>query len=255
LRVNGVRISETGELLEEVTNYWSNLYVSQRVCNSEIDKYLAEIEIDKVLNEQEKTSCEGLMSVSECTDVLFKMKKNKSPGCDGLQPEFYQTFWEDIKYMVTDSLNEAFCTGKMSASQRRGIITLMFKKGDREELKNWRPISLLNTDYKLAAFVISGRMQQVLSNIVSTDQTGYIKGRFVGSNIRLIEDVFDYINKNNKEGATIFCDFEKAFDSVEFIFLKKVLEKFNFGPQFRQWIDVFYNKIDSNVTTGYQNLS
>ena len=76
-------------------------------------------------------------------------------------------------------------------SQRKGIKTLLYKKGEHENLQNWRPINLLNYDYKILAYVLASRLQKVIGNIVKNDLTGYIKGRFVGQNIRLIQDIIE----------------------------------------------------------------
>ena len=109
-------------------------------------------------------------------------------------------------------------------------------------LKNWRPLSLLNTDYKILTKLLAIRLQKVLPSIISEDQTGYIKGRYIGENIRTILDVFEYTNNQVNPGAMIFLDFEKAFDTVSWDFLLKALKKFNFGENFIKWIKVIYNK-------------
>ena len=93
------------------------------------------------------------------------MKLNKAPGADGLTTEFYREFWPDIKGLLVKSVNESFQKGIMGYSQRKGIITLIFKNGDREDLQNWRPITLLNIDYKLIATVLANRLQNVLHNL------------------------------------------------------------------------------------------
>ena len=175
------------------------------------------------------------------------MKNNKSPGSDGLPIEFYVTFWNDLKDIVVDVLNVSYGKGQMSISQRRAIITLMFKKGDPDLLKNWRPVSLLNSDYKIAAYVIANRIQKVLPKIINLDQAGYIKNRYIGSNIRLISDVIEYVKDKNMEGAALFCDFEKAFDTIEIPFILKVLKKFNFGDSLQKWVRTFYNGIEANI--------
>ena len=85
------------------------------------------------------------------------------------------------------------------------------KNKDPLLLKNWRFISLLNTDYKLATKCIAKRLEKVLPYLIDGDQTGYIKGRFIGENIRLISDIIE--QPENKGGMILFLDFEKAFDS------------------------------------------
>ena len=88
------------------------------------------------------------------------MPKNKAPGCDGLIIEFYKCFWSDVKDLVVESVNEAYTQGELSESQKQGVLTLLYKKGDKRNLDNWRPISLLNTDYKIIARVMPHRLQK-----------------------------------------------------------------------------------------------
>ena len=139
------------------------------------------------------------------------MKINKSPGSDGLQPEFYIQFWDQIKDTVVNSINEAFIKGELSNSQKRGILTLIYKKNDKTDLSNWRPISLLNTDYKLLAHVSAARLKKINNKIISPEQTGYIKGKFIGQNIRMIQDIIEYIENENETGAVVFLDLKKTF--------------------------------------------
>ena len=114
-----------------------------------------------------------------------------------------------------DSINYAYHKGELSIDQRRGIISLIPKKGkNRLLLKNWRPISLLNTDYKILTKCLSHRIQDVLPSIINSDQTGYIKGRYIGENIRTISDLIDYTSLRNMPGIVLLIDFEQAFDTI-----------------------------------------
>ena len=146
-------------------------------------------------------------------------------------------FWNAIGQITVDSLNYAFKNGDMSISQNRGIISLVPKK-DREKkyLKYWRPISLLNNDYKIVTKALALRLEKVLPTIISPNQTGYVKGRYIGESIRIITDMMSFTKKKNIPGLAVSLDFEKAFDSIEWCYLQKCLEAFNFCPQLRQWI-------------------
>ena len=88
-------------------------------------------------------------------------------------------------------------------------------------------------------------MEKVLPKIVNDSQTGYVKGRYIGENIRTISDIMSFTKTHNIPGLAVFLDFEKAFDSLEWNYLQKCLEVFNFGPQLRQWIRVIYSNISS----------
>ena len=91
----------------------------------------------------------------------------------------------------------------MSGSQRRGIITLSFKKGERLDPRNWRPITLLNVDYKIASRSISALLLKVLHSLVARDQSCCVPGRFMGENVAFIRDVIDYCSLSSTPVALI----------------------------------------------------
>ena len=103
------------------------------------------------------------------------MKGNKLPDIDHLSVEFYKIFWCEIGDLVVVSLNEAFTNGALTETMNTSVVTLIFKKGDRANMKNYRPMSLTNTDYKLLAHILANRIHQELDKIISIDQTSYIK--------------------------------------------------------------------------------
>ena len=119
-------------------------------------------------------------------------------------------------------------------------------KGDRD-FKNWRPISLLNVDYKIASKALALRLKKVLSAIINNAQTGYVEGRFIGENIRLISDILNFTADQDIEGIALFIDFEKAFDSFEWEYLFKALDIFQFGPDFKTWVKILYTNIFSCI--------
>ena len=96
-------------------------------------------------------------------------------------------------------------------------------------LSNWHPITLLNVDYKILAKVIAKRIEPVLTKLIHPDQTEFIKGRFIGQNIRLLNDLMEFTDDQNVPGILLFIDYEKAFDIIEWTFIQNVLKCFNFG--------------------------
>ena len=200
------------------------------------------------MNPEEKEKCEGMLTKAECLKALKGMKPGKTPGSDGLPIEFYKVFWNEISDCLLNAINYAYIEGKFSISQRRGIIKLIPKK-DAEPyfVKNWRPITLLNSDYKIAAKAIANRLQNVLPKLIDSDQTGFFKGRFIGENIRLIDGLINHTAARNIPGLLMFLDFEKAFDTVEWSFIWKALSSFNFGTSLINWIKLCYRNIESCV--------
>ena len=203
---------------------------------------------DKILDEEQRASCEGILTIEECAFALKNMKNGKSPGSDGLTTEFFKIFWNTIKSFYINSINYSYANGTLTEMQKQGVISLLPKKGkDSTSLNNWRPISLLNIDYKITTKAIANRMKKVLDILINDSQTGFLKGRYIGENIRTIFETIEHLNDENKPGLIFFADFEKAFDSIDHDFIFKVLNYFNFGDSFISWIRLFYNDAQSCV--------
>ena len=158
------------------------------------------------------------------------MKNCKTPGNDGLIKEFYVCFFKLLGKLFVFTLNYSFDHGKMSTSQKQAIIVLIQKKDrDSRLIKNWRPISLMNVDAKTASKALAtSRVKKIMHKLVYTDQTAYVKGRFIGESVRLIEDLLEYADQENEDRSLFAVDIEKAFDSVEHSFIYVTLEKFGF---------------------------
>ena len=176
------------------------------------------------------------------------MDSNKSPGTNGIPADFYNVFWNGIKLFFLASINTSFEKGLLSISQPRGLITLIPKKDQPKcYIKNWRPITLLNCDYKIAAKSIASRIKRTLPSIINSDQTGFLKNRFIGENIRLLNYIINYTDKEELPGLLLFIDFEKAFDTIEWPFIAKTLKYYNFGDSLISWIKLFYTDISNCI--------
>lgn len=244
-------VTDPQQILREVKRFYEDLYKSNCINPEHVHDYVFLQEVNE-LSQDEKQKCEGLMNLSECKKAVFSMKRNKAPGMDGLPIEFYQVFWNEIGEILVNAFNESFKKGQMSSSQRKGLITLIYKKGNSDELKNWRPVTLLNCDYKIVATVLAVRTQKVLASVIMDTQVGYIKGRLGGFNVRIVQDIINYMKAKIMEGALMFVDFTKAFDVIDLAFINKCLEKLNFGDEFRNWVAVLYKQIQSSVIVNGQ---
>ena len=260
LNGQGEQLHDQGDILEEQVKFYESLYSpTVKDVDSKFSEFVSGCDI-KHLSDDDKYSCEGKITLDECANALGKMANGKSPGLDGLTKEFYVTFWGVIEPIVVDSLNEAYDNGELSVSQKRGLISLLYKgKGDARSLNNWRPISLLNIDYKIATRVLATRIRQVLPSLIGPDQTGFMKGRFIGENIRLMEDTIRQCEKCNIPGVVLSLDFKKAFDCIDRKYIMRVLEYMNFGPSLRKWIYTVYNDsmsciINNGWVSGYFNI-
>ena len=162
--------------------------------------------------------------------------------------EFYKTFWVSLDDYLTDVFNSSFEYEEMSNSQKQAISTLLDKKGrDRTYLENWRPISLINVDAKIATKAIANRMKKVLPGIIHHNQSGFVKNRFIGETERSILDIMQHTDTQKMPSLLLFIDFEKAFDSVDWDYFTTSLKAFNFGPEFIKWVKTFYKNVSSCI--------
>jgi len=106
---------------------------------------------------------------------------------------------------------------------------------------------LLNVDSKIATKAIAKRLEASLPKLVNPDQTGFIKGRYIGENIRLIIDTMEFTKTHNIPGILVSLDFRKAFDSLEWPFIMRTLDAFNFGTSIKKWVSTFYTNVESAV--------
>ena len=251
---NNSELTNLEQIIQEEKRFYQKLYTSQSKQNihDEETSFLKNNSIPK-LSKNDQQLCEMDLTMDECTKALKLLSNDKSPGPDGFTTNFFKFFWIDIKEILFSSFQYSLKNKTLSNDQRRGILHLIPKsQKDLRYLSNWRPVSLLQTCYKILTKALAIRLQKILPKIVSSDQVGYISGRYIGENIRTIADLMTCSAKLKIPGYIVLIDFEKAFDSVEWEFLFKTLESFNFGPQFINWIKLLYTNISSCVgNNGY----
>ena len=253
-------VSSQKDINNELHNFYKNLYSNRcTTSSSEVSNMLSRMDL-KVLNQNEKELCKSYLTEEELYNALMEMNEDTSPGNDGLTVEFYKYFWIDVKFTYIASVIEGKLKGVMSTSQRQAIIKLIEKKDkDKLKVKNWRPISLLNVDLKIVSKALAKRIKEVLPSIISSEQTAYVKNRFIGEGGRLISDILEVSDTLNLNGYMVTIDFEKAFDSLNHKFLVQVLKKVGFPDYFIEWIKIFLNNqescvVNNGTTTQYFKL-
>ena len=240
---NGSIVSSPSDLCASLSGFYSSLFSVSSTDHTARDSLLDNISAS--LSPSEADCCEG-------KQALLGMAHGKAPGSDGLPMEFFVKFWDVLGLDLVDILNSCYLSGSLSLSQRRGIISFVFQKGDRLDARNCRPISLLNVDYKLAYRAIAGRLLKVIHSVVNKDQTCGVPGRFIGENVALLRDVVDFASSSNVPVAIISLDQEKAFDRVDWRLMRATLSKMGFGSSFICWVDLFYTGVQSAViVNGY----
>ena len=214
-------ITDQNAILTELVNYYAKLYNASARTEmqvKELENYIERTELPK-LNENQKLLCDNNpITLHECKTALYHLRTNKSPGLDGFSVEFYKAFWDDLKQCFLDSINFSASTSILTKTQYQGVITLIPKPGkDHSFPYNYRPITLLNCDYKIISKVINNRLTSVLHSLIGNEQNGFIKGGYrpIGYNIRLLFDFIDCMDHNDDAGTLLSLDVCKAFDSLK----------------------------------------
>jgi exonuclease III len=245
----GKIITESQGILETEEKYYQKLYrredrsqpnhnISTEIWNTPGNT----LEEEDIMNLTEEITEEELLK------IIKTNPQNKSPGTDGLTNEFYLEYWQLIKGLLTRAINTGLKRGTLPLSQRRGIISLIPKpQKDLEELKNWRPITLLNQDYKLLTKAIANRIQTTLTNIISDDQSGFVKGRYIGCNIQRTQNLIELCEEMQEKAILVNIDFEKAFDTISWNFIYTAMEKLGYPENFIKWVKTLYEGIETCV--------
>ena len=201
------------------------------------------------ITDSERDRLEQPLTEKELHTALKNLKNNKCPGSDGLSVEFYQTFWDEINGYLHKSLFFAQEQGVLSTEQKRGIISLILKKDtDRLSLHHWRPITLLSVDYKILTKALALRLKRIIPDLIFTDQTGYIAGRYIGTNLRTIEDIISYTDTTGESGFLLALNFQKAFDSVSWSSIAEALKLYGFGDMYIRWAQTVYQDSETCVS-------
>jgi hypothetical protein len=184
----------------------------------------------------------------EVEAVMKTMSTGKSPGADGFPVEFWRFFWDVVGGDFMEVVGWIAESGRVSESMSEGTVRLHFKKGDRMNVRNYRPapVTLVNVDYKLVSRCVAGNLSSVLPGLVYKDQTG-LPGCHVSTNLHVIRDAVEYCEREGIGGALVFLDQEKRFDRVDHDFAFKVLACYGFGGGFLRWVRDFYNEVISRV--------
>ena len=246
---NGEIITKQDEILKEQFSFYSNIYKKKREFNQQLaNNFCDNLNIPK-LSDVEKNALDKDISIEEIGKALSTMKNNSAPGNDGLTYSFLKVFWIKIGKLIFDSFRASYQSGELSFSQRQSIITLIHKGKElpRDELTNWRPISLSNTDYKLLAKCISIRLALVLPNIISEDQVGFVKGRNSSTLIRIIDDTIETLKINQTPGILLAVDYKRAFDSISKDYMLYAFKSFGFGEGFMKWVKILLANTESCI--------
>ncbi len=142
---------------------------------------------------------------------MMQMEEEKTPGIDGFPKEFWETFWTHMAPDLIDFYNQVWETGQRDELVGQEVLTLLFKKGNNMDIRNYRPITLLKVVYKILAKALANRLIPVLDDIIHLTQTGFIKGHRIHDNILLVNELLKLTRKDKQNATVVYIDFEKTY--------------------------------------------
>jgi hypothetical protein len=167
--------------------------------------------------------------INEIKKVVFELKHNSATGPDGFPAEFFQDFWELI-HMDIWNLFKDFYVGNLDIKRSNyGMVTLLPTVDNAVEMKNFRPICLLNVCYKIITKVLNNRLASCITKVISDSQYGFIQGRYIMDRVVSLNEILHEVKTKKQSGVVLKIDFEKTCDKVNWHFLYFMMDKKRFS--------------------------
>uniref|UniRef100_A0A670ICM2 Reverse transcriptase domain-containing protein n=1 Tax=Podarcis muralis TaxID=64176 RepID=A0A670ICM2_PODMU len=242
IEFNGEETTEPKAIRRAFVDYYKQLYRNKERNNKKkIERYLKDKMMRKIPTE-EKKQLNAPIGKEEVEEAIKELKRGKAPGPDGFTSSYYKEMKDSLMVPLIKVMNNILIEKDIPGTWKEAFITIIPKQdSDLTQVKNYRPISLLNTDYKIFAGILAKRLKKILIKIIHKDQQGFLPGRQIKNNIRNIVNVIEYLSDRcDKPASLIFVDAEKAFDNVIWEFMLKNLKFMEVGQEFYNGIEAIY---------------
>ena len=208
------------------------------------------------LGTDDADSLEVRFSEEKVSTTIVGLNGEKAPGPDGFPIAFWSFCWEFVKDEVMEFFKEFYERKKFVKSLNATFLVLIPKKGNIEDVKDYRPISLLGSLYKILAKVLANRLRRVLIKVISPSQNAFVEGRQILDAALIANEVVDSMRRRNNGGVVCKLDIEKAYDHVNWEFVLEVMRRMGFGQRWISWIfwcmsTVSYSILINGVSEGF----
>ena len=253
--INKIRNPKTQELVNEpeeiervFKQYYQDLYTQpEQAEEEEMTAYLDQLDLPNIDKEQ-NSRITAPISSEEINDAIGSFKSNKSPGSDGFPAEWYKMFREELVPFMVTSFNWTLKEHTMPPSWDEAIISVIPKPGrDKEVCGSYRPISILNVDYKIYTKIIARRLANIADEMLEEDQTGFLINRQTHDNVRRTLHIVDQAQRTKTSTLLVAIDAEAAYDRVSWRFLYAVLKRFGFDKEALQCVRTLYQNPSARV--------
>jgi hypothetical protein len=225
----GRHLTEQKDLEEHILKFYQQLYKAddQVEANNPAREDCFTFLQSKVTPEHNSELLKPV-TMEEVSEAVKQLPSGKAPGTDAIPAEFYQELWDDIDLDIFNFVSEAIDHASISDELNVSKIALLPKTEDRSKIQNFRPISLLNTLYKVVAKIYANRMKPLLHHWILPSQTGFVPNRCILDNIFLAFEAIEWTLESGQEISMLLLDFEKAYDRVSWSFLAQTMARMGF---------------------------
>lgn len=239
MTMDGLMITDPLEMSQHAITHFQTVLGPQnyqRVTTFSQPSWFAQL-TDFILSTTQAHQMVVLPTDTEIRSVFFKLNPNKAPGPDGLTSAFFKASWDVVGQEVVSSIQCFFRTSFLPASSNSTILSLVPKFPGASKVSDFRPISCLNTIYKVVSRLLVARLKPILPSFILPCQTAFVKGRLLIENTSLASELVNGYHKNRgSKRITIKVDIAKAFDTLSWDFLLSCLRSLGLPPLFLSWL-------------------
>ncbi|SCV74443.1 BQ2448_8082 [Microbotryum intermedium] len=250
LAVNDVALSDPDSMLGAASDYFESVYQDRPIDDAALEEIIDGLASTR-FSPADSHKLERAYPLEEMTKAQESCKSNSSPGPDGLSVEFYRATWTVTGPILRDVINSIPTEGLSAEPSPRNIahIHLIHKRGDRDQLVNKRPISLINADERIISQGHNQRLAPLLESLIGPTQRGFVPNCWIGTNIAEVQCLMDPEIPGSPpvSGLLAVMDFEKAYDRLSHTYLDAVLRAVGLGPKARQWYRATYTNQSASI--------
>ena len=236
---NGRLIVEQPALAGLVARTWAAVSTRPHTDPRAADAVLAALSNSPRLHEGEARALgSDAVPLEQVCRALKTTPAGRSPGLDGIPSLLYRRLGKPFHALLARLFSAIGALQRTPPGFLDGAISIMHKRGDRADAANYRPITLLNTDYRLLAKVLANRLQPLLPTVIDRSQLAFVRGRLIGEAVLLMQALPSWLQLTRGSAVAVLCDFAKAFDTVDRAFLLAVLLKLGIGEGFVTWVSI-----------------
>ena len=238
----------------EFVKFYKMIFAEKEIHEGWAKKILKKMATKSLLKES-RESLDRPFSLPEVYHTMENLPLYKQAGPNRLPNALYKRCPTIFAERFMNMINESRTTGKLPKHFLEGDISMLYKKDARDDPRHYRPITLLNADYKIFTRILAKRMGTVVHQFVSECQKGFVPDTFIAEATMLLRMTEAYINEEptSRQGAFLFLDMEKAFDRVSYEFTNRGLEALGFGKHFRKWVGMMYDTKNAPKRRMYVN--